>query len=250
MSVELIPVAGLPEIRYGDRLGERIGRLCVERSYSLNHGDVLVIAQKVVSKAEGRVVNLSDVQPSAKAVHLSVELEKDARLVELILRESRRIVKMGRGTIIVETHHGFVCANAGIDLSNIGPGKAVLLPQDPDTSARSIREDLRRVTGTAPSVIITDTFGRPWRLGTTDVAIGVAGLNPLTDYRGTCDKYGYELKASVTAIADEIAAAAELIMGKSRGVPVVLVRGCDFEAAPGSARLLIRPASEDLFRDP
>jgi len=168
--------------------------------------------------------------------------------LEVILGESRRIIKMGRGVIIVETHHGFICANGGVDLSNVGLGQVALLPQDPDESARNIREEIRKLTGVSPGVIISDSFGRPWRLGTTDVALGVAGLNPLRDDRGKTDSYGYELRASVEAIGDELASAASLIMGKRDRVPVALVRGLTVELGHGSGHELLRPAEQDLFR--
>jgi coenzyme F420-0:L-glutamate ligase/coenzyme F420-1:gamma-L-glutamate ligase len=168
--------------------------------------------------------------------------------LEVILRESRRIIRKGGGTIIVETHHGFICANAGVDLSNVGPGQVALLPEDPDLSANRIREEIRHLSGVALGVIISDSFGRPWRLGTVDVAVGVSGLNPLKDDRGKKDLYGYELKASVAAVADEIAAAAELVMGKRDGVPAAIIRGYNIEGSRGSAKELLRPEAEDLFR--
>ncbi len=247
--LDIIAVEGLGEVGPGDPLGRLVLDACARRVLSLLDGDVLVLAQKIVSKSEGRVVDLQAVTPSAEALRLSAELDgKDPRLVELILGESRRIVAKGRSTIVVETHHGFVCANAGIDLSNVGAGRALLLPEDPDGSAHRIREEVRRLAGKTVGVVITDTFGRPWRLGTTDVAIGVAGFGPLIDYRGGTDPYGYELKASVTAVADQIASAAELVMGKTSGVPAVVVRGLDLPPGEGSARELIRPAEDDLFR--
>ena len=247
--LEIIAVEGLGEFRPGDPLGRLVVEACEHLGVALLAGDVLVLAQKIVSKSEGRAVDLRNVTPSSEALRLSAELDdKDPRLLELILRESRRIVAKGRSTIVVETHHGFVCANAGIDLSNIGVDRALLLPKDPDGSARRIREDVQRLTGTAVGVLITDTFGRPWRLGTTDVAIGVSGFGPLIDYRGQTDPYGYELKASVTAVADQIASAAELVMGKTSRVPAAIVRGCELPRRHGSAQELIRPAADDLFR--
>ncbi len=247
--LEIIGVEGLGEIGSGDPLGRLVVEACERQGVTLRDGDVLVLAQKVVSKSEGRAVDLHTVTPSAEASRLSAELDgKDPRLLELILRESRRIVAKGRSTIVVETHHGFVCANAGIDLSNIGTGRALLLPADPDGSARRIRDEAQRLTATALGVVITDTFGRPWRLGTTDVAIGVAGFAPLIDYRGQTDPYGYELKASVTAVADQIAGAAELVMGKTSHVPAAIVRGCELPQHDGSAQELVRPAADDLFR--
>ena len=247
--LEIIAVEGLGEVNPGDSPARLVVEACTCEGLTLCHGDVLVVAQKIVSKSEGRAVDLHTVTPSAEALRLSAELDgKDPHVLELILGESRRIVAKGRTTIVVETHHGFVCANAGIDLSNVGVGRALLLPRDPDGSARGIRDEVRRLTGKTVVVVITDTFGRPWRLGTTDVAIGVAGFSPLVDYRGQTDRYGYELKASVTAAADQIAGAAELVMGKTSGVPAAIVRGLDLQPREGSARELVRPAADDLFR--
>jgi len=247
--LEIIGLEGLGEVRQGNSIGKLIFEACSRLGLSLREGDILVVAHKIVSKAEGRVVRLDTIQPSARALELSRELGKDPALVEIILRESRRIIRMGGGTIIVETHHGFICANAGVDLSNVGLGKVALLPQDPDRSAGEIRTEMQRLTGFAPAVIISDSFGRPWRLGTVDVAVGVSGFKPLKDDRGKKDRHGYELKASVAAIGDELASAAELVMGKSSGIPVVLIRGCDTERRDGSARELLRPEAGDLFRN-
>jgi len=247
--IEIIGLEGLGEIAEGASIARLISQACSRLGLSLVEADILVVAHKIVSKAEGRIIHLDAIEPSARALELATQLDKDSRLVEIILRESRRIVRMGRGAIIVETHHGFICANAGVDLSNAGLGKAIVLPRDPDRSAERIREELRELTGVAPGVIISDSFGRPWRLGTTDVAIGVSGLRPLRDYRGESDHYGYELKASIAALADEIASAAELVMGKKDGVPVVLVRGCRVESGKGSAQEILRPQAEDLFRN-
>jgi coenzyme F420-0:L-glutamate ligase/coenzyme F420-1:gamma-L-glutamate ligase len=179
---------------------------------------------------------------------LARELDKEPALVEVILRESHGIVKVGGRALIVETHHGFICANAGVDQSNVGVGQVALLPKDPDGSAREIRREIQRQTGKNPGVIISDSFGRPWRVGTVDVAIGIAGLKPVKDERGMKDRHGYQLKAAVAAIADEIAAAAELAMGKRDGVPAVIARGCEIEKEDGSVRELLRPEAEDLFR--
>lgn len=247
--LEIIGIEGLGEVKRGDSVASIIIEGCSQLGLSLVAHDILVVAHKIVSKAEGRMISLAEVRPSAKAVELSKQLGKDASILELILKESRRIIRMGGGTIIVETHHGFICANAGVDLSNVGLGQVALLPQDPDRSAREIREQLRQLIGVAPAVIISDSFGRPWRLGTVDVAVGVAGLKPLKDDRGKKDRYGYELKASVAAVADEIASAAELMMGKSDGVPAVLIRGYTTERGEGSAMELLRPETEDLFRN-
>jgi coenzyme F420-0:L-glutamate ligase/coenzyme F420-1:gamma-L-glutamate ligase len=182
-------------------------------------------------------------------LELSRQLGKDASILEIILGESRRIIRMGGGTIIVETHQGFICANAGVDLSNVGLGRVALLPQDPDRSAAEIRGQIRQLIGVAPGVIISDSFGRPWRLGTVDVAVGVSGLKPLKDDRGEKDPYGYELRASVAAVADEFASAAELMMGKRDAVPVVVVRGYKAGGEEGTAKELLRPEAEDLFRN-
>lgn len=248
--LEVMAVDGVPEVNPGDSVAELCWRALQQNHLGLEQGDVLVVAQKIISKAEGRMRDLRQVMPSPRALKLSQDLEdKDPRLVELILQETRRIVRTGRQTIIVETRHGFVCANAGIDSSNTGLDHALLLPEDPDASARRIRNELVQRSGVAPGVIVSDTFGRPWRLGTTDVAIGVAGLNPLLDHRGKKDRFGYELKASITAVADQIAGAAELVMGKTRDVPVAIVRGYDAPPGDGTGRDLLRPLEDDLFRD-
>ena len=247
--VEMIGVEGMGEIRAGDCVGELICAACARQGIELADDDVLVVAQKIVSKAEGRLVNLSNVHPTARALELGRELDKNPALVEVILAESRRIVRKGGRALIVETHHGFISANAGVDCSNVGMGQAALLPKDADASARTIRAEIRQRSGKASAVIISDSFGRPWRLGTVDVAVGIAGIKAIKDERGTRDGYGYELRAAVTAIADEIAAAAELVMGKKDGVPVVIVRGCRTEKKEeGSVKELLRPAAEDLFR--
>lgn len=247
--LEVIGLEGLGEVRQGNSIGGLIYEACSRPGLSLSGGDVLVVAHKIVSKAEGRIIRLDAIQPSARALELARELSKDPRLLEVILKESRRIIRMGGGTIIVETHHGFICANAGVDLSNVGLGQVALLPQDPDRSAEKIREEIRQLSGVTPGVIVSDSFGRPWRLGTVDVALGVSGLKPLRDYRGKNDRYGYELKASVAAVADEIASAAELVMGKRGEIPVVIVRGYGVEAEMGSGQELLRPEAEDLFRN-
>lgn len=247
--LELIGLDGLGEIRAGDSVGDLICDTCARRQISLQDNDVLVVAQKIISKAEGRVRSVDGVTPSARAFELGRKLSKDPELVEIILGESRRIVRSGGRALIVETHHGFVCANAGVDQSNVGLKQVTLLPQDADRSARQLRSAIHQRTGKRLGVIISDSFGRPWRLGTVDVAIGVAGMAPIKDERGMRDRYGYELKAAVSAVADELAAAAELVMGKRDHVPVVLVRGYDVQTKEdGSARELLRSDAEDLFR--
>jgi coenzyme F420-0:L-glutamate ligase/coenzyme F420-1:gamma-L-glutamate ligase len=247
--LELIGLDGLGEIRAGDSIGDLICDLCERHEISLRSGDVLVVAQKIISKAEGRLVSLDGIEPSAHAVKLGRELAKEPELVEVILGESRRVVRSGGRALIVETHHGFVCANAGVDQSNVGLKRVTLLPEDPDRSARQLRNAIHRRTGMRPGVVISDSFGRPWRLGTVDVAIGIAGIAPIKDERGMHDRYGYQLKAAVSAVADELAAAAELVMGKRENIPVVLVRGYDLKTKEdGSVRELLRPETEDLFR--
>ena len=240
--IQLIPVTGLPEIRKGDDLAA----LAAER-IELEDGDVVVVAQKVVSKLEGRVVRIDELEASAKAHELAGD-ERDPREVEAVLREAKRIVRERGPLVIAETRHGFICASAGVDHSNAPePGMLVLLPIDPDASAGRLRERLVELSGVAVGVIITDSFGRPFRQGTTDVAIGVAGVPAFVDLRGTTDRIGYVLRSSRIAIADEIAAAADLARGKAEGVPVVVVRGLRLEG-DGSAQEIVIEPELDLFR--
>jgi coenzyme F420-0:L-glutamate ligase/coenzyme F420-1:gamma-L-glutamate ligase len=246
--LELIGLESIGEVASGDCVGRLICAACAQEDIALSDNDVLVIAQKIVSKAEGQMVDLAKIVPSARAVELAQQLDKEAALVEVILSESRSIVRTGGRALVVETHHGFICANAGVDQSNVGKDRVALLPRDPDGSARRIRDAIRQQTGKTPAVIISDSFGRPWRIGTVDVAVGIAGLKAVKDERGSTDRYGYQLKAAVAAVADEIAAAAELVMGKRDGVPVVVVRGCELEKEAGSVQELLRPKAEDLFR--
>ena len=247
-EIRIIPLEGIPEVREGDDLLGLILK-AAEAGPGIESGDVVVVTQKIVSKAEGRVVSLDSVTPSPEAERLAVETEKDPRLVELILRESTRIVRQSGPILITETKHGFVCANAGIDASNVGPeGLVSLLPEDPDRSAAAIRAAIRGRMGVDVAVIITDTFGRAWREGHTNVAIGVAGMRPFADYVGQMDPHGYELRVSTLAVADELAAAAELVQGKLDGVPVAIVRGYAYPRGEGSARELVREAEKDLFR--
>ena len=239
--ITILPVEGLPEIQEGDDLAA----LIAERA-ELQGGDVLVVAQKAVSKAEGRVVRLADVEPSDEARRLAGD--QDPRRVEVILRESKRIVRTRPPLVIAETRHGFVCASAGVDSSNApGPETVVLLPEDPDASAARLRDRIRELTGADVGVIVSDSFGRPWRQGTTDVAIGLAGVQPLLDLKGERDRVGYELHATVIAVADELAGAAELVLGKTSGIPAAVIRGVE-ASGDGTARDLVMPAERDLFR--
>jgi coenzyme F420-0:L-glutamate ligase/coenzyme F420-1:gamma-L-glutamate ligase len=246
--LELIGVRGIGEVRPGDSVVQLICGACSREGIAFSDNDVVVVAQKIVSKAEGQLVRLDDIVPSPRAVELAEQLGKEPALIQVILNESRGIIKIGRRAMIVETHHGFICANAGVDQSNVGTGQVALLPKDPDRSARQIRHEIQRQTDKSPGVIISDSFGRTWRVGTVDIAVGIAGIKAVKDERGLTDRYGYELKAAVAATADEIAAAAELVMGKRDGVPVVIVRGCEIEKEDGSIKDLLRPEAEDLFR--
>lgn len=247
--LHIIGIAGIAEVRPGDNLALLITQAAQAQGTPLQNGDVVVVTQKIVSKAEGRLVDLAKVEPSPFAFQIAQQWGKDPRHVEVVLRESRRIVRMDHGVIICETHHGFICANAGVDASNIpGEGVVSLLPRDPDASARRIRQGILERIGVTVAVIISDTFGRPWREGTTNVAIGVAGLNPLVDYRGQKDPYGKELRVSIAAVADEMAGAADLVMNKTAKVPAAIVRGYPYEPLPGSAQALLRNPAQDMFR--
>jgi coenzyme F420-0:L-glutamate ligase/coenzyme F420-1:gamma-L-glutamate ligase len=247
-ELRVIPLSGLPEVRAGDDVAELIVE-AASGGPGIEAGDVLVVTQKIVSKAEGRVVALADVTPSTEAERLAAETEKDPRLVELILRESTRIVRQRGPVLITETRHGFVCANAGIDASNVGPeGTVCLLPEDPDRSAAAIKGSIRERASVEVAVIISDTFGRPFREGHTNVAVGVAGMSPFVDYVGKTDSFGYELRVSTLAVADELAGAAELVQNKLDGVPVAIIRGYEYPAGEGSARQMVRDAEKDLFR--
>jgi coenzyme F420-0:L-glutamate ligase/coenzyme F420-1:gamma-L-glutamate ligase len=247
-EVRLIGLDGLPEVRRGQDIAELIVEAAKREGVALEPGDVVVIAHKIVSKAEGRVIDLGRVRPSEVALKWAKLLRKDPRLLEVILRETKRVVRMARGVLICETRHGYVCANAGVDQSNAGRGKAVLLPTRPDASARRIRKRLEELTGLDLPVIITDTFGRPWRLGQVDVALGFSGMSPFLDYRGMKDKFGYELKVTMPALVDEVAAAAELAMGKLAERPVVIIKGLEYQRGEYSSRTLVRRPGQDLFR--
>jgi coenzyme F420-0:L-glutamate ligase/coenzyme F420-1:gamma-L-glutamate ligase len=245
--LELIPVAGLPEVAENDALG----RLVADR-IELELGDVVVVSQKIVSKAEGRVRRLADVEPGDRAREVGARLDKDPRLVQLVLDESRSIVRAERGVLIAETRGGWICANAGIDSSNVAEeGTVTLLPADADASARRIRAEIREASGVAPAVVVSDSFGRPWRLGQAEAAIGCAGLDPLEDWRGREDAQGRPLAATLVAVADEAAAAADLARRKDEGVPAVVIRGLADRVTDGDgpgAAALRRPADDDLFR--
>jgi len=248
-AVNIIPVPGIPELRTGDDLAALILDACGAAELQLQPGDVLVVTHKVVSKAEGCIVDLKDITPSDLATRFAQSSGKDPRHVEVVLRESARIVRMDRGILITQTHHGFVCANAGVDASNVpGEDTVCLLPEDPDASARALRERIRESTGVDLTVIITDSFGRAWRWGITNVAIGVSGMSPLADYRGEPDQWGREMAASIIAVADELAAASELVMGKTDARPVALIRGYALVPADGNAQQLVMPPANDLFR--
>lgn len=247
-GILVLCIPGLPEIQKGDDLARQIAGAARKSKTVFKNGDIVVIAQKIVSKSEGRVVELSRIKPSVKARKLASSLNKDPRLIEVILGESRRIVRSER-VLIVETHHGFVCANAGVDQSNVpGVDAVTLLPRDPDRSARHLAIALHKKTGKRLAVIISDTFGRPWRLGLTNVAIGAAGVPALIDLRGTQDRDKKPLHATILAVADELAAAAGLLMGKDKGTPVILIRGYRFQPVQDSAARMLRPVHEDLFR--
>ena len=245
-ELRVLPVEGLPEIADGDRLGELVAARA-----ELEAGDVVVFSQKVVSKAEGRVVDLSSVQASDRAVQLAADLGKDAALVQLVLDESSEVIRAERGVLICETRHGLVCANAGVDTSNVGDGKAALLPLDPDASARRIRSELRDASGVPVAVVVADSFGRAWRQGQSEVAIGCAGLRPLDDWRGRTDAAGKALTATLIAVADEAAGAADLVRDKSSQIPSAVVRGLaqhvTEDDGPGAIAIR-RSRDEDLFR--
>ncbi len=245
---EVIGIGGLPEIRRGDELAPLIVEAARRAATSIQDRDLLVVSQKIVSKAEGRIVRLSQVPVSPEAQAIADEIGRDPRLVAVILGESRRIVRKDKGVLIVETHHGFVCANAGVDQSNVEADTACLLPVDSDRSASALRERLQALTGHELAVIVADTFGRPWREGLVNVAVGLAGLEPIVSYLGQEDPAGHVLQATILALADELAGAAEPVMGKLDRVPVAIIRGLDWPRGDGSSRALLRDPARDLFR--
>jgi coenzyme F420-0:L-glutamate ligase/coenzyme F420-1:gamma-L-glutamate ligase len=252
-ELRITPITSIDEISPRIDLGNVIYVALQAQKLELQQGDIFVVTQKIVSKAEGRIVNLTEVQPSAFAEIAAAQGKKDAQHIEVVLRESRRIVRMDHGVLIAETKHGFICANAGVDESNVnGERELTLLPVDPDRSARELRARLQQLAGADSgfdiAVIISDTWGRPWRNGQVNMAIGVAGMEPIVDYRGQYDPYGYELQVSAIAVADELAAAAELVMGKVDRVPVALIRGYSYIPGQGDARSLLRDTGTDMFR--
>src|SRR5438876_4265104 len=249
MRYEVIGIGGIGEVRRGDDIARLIVEAAARQSTPVSAGDLLVIGQKIVSKAEGRLVRLSDVEPSPIARAMAAGLAKDPQLVELILRESRRVVRMDKGVLITETHHGWICANAGVDQSNVDADYVTLLPEDSDRSARGVRDRVRALAGVEAFVIVTDTFGRPWREGLTNVAIGIAGFAPLLSYLGERDPAGRPLQATILALADELASAAEPVMGKLDRVPAAIVRGLALPPDDGSgSKALLRDPARDLFR--
>ena len=243
MSLQVIPIKIQKEIESGDNLVDLI-----LESFDINDGDVLVFSQKIISKNEGRILSLSSVNPSLLADGIASSYGKDPRLVELILSESKRIVRMENGVIIVETKHGFVCANAGIDESNVKDGYATLLPDDPDKSANLLKDRIKQKTGKNVAIIISDTFGRPFRLGQTDVAIGIAGLEPILDYNGKPDTFGKIMQVTAIAVADEICSTSELVMGKVQKCPIAVIRNYNFSSSTAKIQEMLRSDHDDLFR--
>jgi coenzyme F420-0:L-glutamate ligase / coenzyme F420-1:gamma-L-glutamate ligase len=248
-GIQLTPISFSEEIRPGDDIAGKLFRALRRHRLRLGSGDILVVKHKIISKAEGRFVELASVDPSTASLQWARQYGLDPRVVELAIRESRAIIRRANGVLITETRHGFLCANSGVDVSNVDGGRhALLLPEDPDRSARKLRRALKKMTGTSIPVILTDTFGRPWRVGLSEFAIGIAGMKPLRDDRGRRDPHGYRLKASIEAIADELACAAGLVCGKLNRAPACIIRGFDYEPGPGRVQDLLRPASADLFR--
>jgi len=248
-ELRIIPLWVRGEIRAGDSLLRKILEATRRVRAQIEAGDILVVKHKVVSKAEAAVVDLTHIRPTRSSKMWAKRYNLDARVTELALREAKTVVRRGKGVLITETRHGFVCANSGIDVSNVDGGKhALLLPRDPDRSAAKLHRQLKKQLKISVPVIICDSWGRAWREGLTEAAIGVAGMKPLHDHRGHRDQHGYELRVSVDAVADELACAAGLVCGKLSGIPACIVRGFEYHAGAGSARELLRPASRDLFR--
>ncbi len=248
-ELRVIPLPLSGEILPGDSIADKLLAVLRRRRLRLQSGDILVVKHKVVSKAEGRLVDLATILPSEESVAWAKQYALDPRVIELALRESRTVIRRKNGVLITETHHGFLCANSGIDVSNVDGGRhAVLLPENPDRSAANLRRDVKKRTGLSIPVIITDSFGRPWREGLAEFAIGIAGIRPLRDDRGRRDPHGYRLKASVEAVADELACAAGLVCGKLERTPACVIRGFRYDSGAGGVRELLRPAASDLFR--
>jgi len=247
--ITITGLKGMPLVKRGDDIGDLIVKAAKENRVAIESGDVVVVTQKVVSKAEGRILNLSEINPSPLAKTIARDTNRDPRHVEVILREASRIVRMKDDHLIVETKHGYVCANAGVDRSNVeGEDQVSLLPEDSDMSAEKIKHRMKELTGADVAVIVSDTFGRPWRLGHVNFAIGVAGMKPMRDYRGEPDMFNYTLRITLMAVADELASAAELVMNKRDRVPAAIVKGYRYPTGEGSAKELVRPIEEDLFR--
>jgi coenzyme F420-0:L-glutamate ligase/coenzyme F420-1:gamma-L-glutamate ligase len=249
VDLRLIPIPLTGEIHPGDSLADKLLETLRQRRLHFQPGDILVVKHKIVSKSEGRLVDLATIQPSPDSIAWAKQYSLDARIIELALRESRAVIRRKNGVLITETHHGFLCANSGVDVSNVdGGAHALLLPEDPDRSAANLRRAIKKRTGLSIPVIITDSFGRPWREGLTEFAIGISGMKALRDDRGRRDPHGYKLKASIEAVADELACAAGLVCGKLNRAPACIVRGFQYQTGAGRARDLLRPASTDLFR--
>lgn len=247
--ISIIPVKGIPDIGKGDGLGKIIVDRLEKQGEEFQNGDIAVVSQKIVSKAEGMTLPLSKITPSSFAKRIAQDNDKDPRQVEIVLRESRKIIRMRGGHLITETKHGFICANAGVDQSNVGSQDSVtVLPRDSDASADQIRKSIQQNTGKDVPVVITDTFGRAWRMGQVNFAIGISGMKPIHDYRGTRDMYRRKLQVTEIAVADELACAAELVMNKADRVPVAIVRGYKAPKGHGRIKDLIRPEEFDLFR--
>ncbi|MGD0569287.1 MAG: coenzyme F420-0:L-glutamate ligase [Candidatus Sulfotelmatobacter sp.] len=249
VEMRIIPIPLSDEIKPGDSLADKLLQALRQRNRVFESGDILVVKHKIVSKAESRIVDLATIKPSSHSIAWAKKYKLDARVVELALRESRAVIRRKNGVLITETRHGFICANSGVDVSNVDGGyHALLLPADPDHSARKLHRELKKRTGLAIPVLITDTFGRPWREGLVDFCIGIAGMKALRDDRGSRDPHGYTLHASLEAIADELACAAGLVCGKLNRTPACIIRGFPYEPSHGRARDLLRPKANDLFR--
>lgn len=248
-EIQLIPIAVKEDFVAGDDIAAKLVSSLRRQHRRFQAGDILVVKHKIISKSEGQLIDLATIEPSSESIGWAKQYQVDPRVIELAVRESRSTIRRQNGVLITETHHGFLCANSGIDVSNVDGGRhALLLPENPDKSAAHLRKVLRQLTGISLPVIITDSFGRPWREGLTECAIGIAGMKPLRDDRGRSDPHGYKLKASIEAIADELACAAGLVCGKLNRAPACIVRGFRYQPGPGGVADLLRPASGDLFR--